>query len=281
MNTALEIQEEPFLHYRSISGIQHRYLTDWNGTPLNGIYLIESRLDSPLSVNATPLLLTPGVFDPVRGEYGEETISALLKEKRASIIYEVHFRYNGTCGLLDMPAILEDLCLILSTSDPSLKAVGLSGGCMAICAALYELQSQGVQPTLSHALLIGPHLIDYNTIFIRAVRKVINSDDMMAKVTRHAGHPNVPTNAEKGKVWFKDSEFASAIAGISPRKKRPGFPVNIETRYFRFDTLSKNGRNRLHWYFDCPKPKKPIAGIHRGLFRVPETTGIIREFCSQ
>lgn len=283
MNTTSvrDTQGISFIHRREINGIKSRYLTDWQGTPLGGSYLIEHSLDSPHPINAIPLLLVPGVFDPVKGEYAEETIETLLKEEKASIIYEVHFRSNGTCGLLDPDAVVEDLRYILSSSDPSLKAIGLSGGSMIICAALYALHSKGVVPTLSHALLIGTHLTDYDTMFVRAIKKLIFGEKMMAKVTRHSGHPNVPLNTEVGLEWFKNSELATTIASLSPKKERPGFPVKIEARYFRFDTLSGNGRKRLHWYFDCPKPKKPIPGTHRGLFRVPEATAIIREFCSQ
>lgn len=275
------MSEIQFLHKRDIPGVESRYLLEWQGEPLKGIYLIEHRLSADLGRKGFLVFLTPGVFDPVKGEYGAETIEGILQNKNIAAVYEPHFLYDGVCGLMDMDSIIGDLCKIFTKGDESILAVGLSGGSMAICTALYKLHWQGIKPNVESALLIGPHLTDYPTFFIKAVRRLINDEEMVEKVTRHAGHPYVPTNALKGKEWFLTNPFAEAIRQIPLKEKRPGFPVKVETRYFRFDTLSNEGRKRLHWYFDCPKPKKPIPGHHRGLFRVPESRQIICDFCEE
>jgi len=275
------MSEREFIHKRDLPGIKSRYLLEWDGEPINGAYIIEHTLISNQSGSGFSILLIPGIFDPVRGEYGPETIEALLQNPDISTVYEPHFYFNDSCGLLDMDSINETLCLMFTKSNQPVLAIGLSGGCTAICSALYELHHQGIKPALRGALLIGPHLSDYPTFFIKAIRKLMFSEDMIAKVTQHAGHPNIPANVKKGEAWLAECPFTEAMGQLSLKQQRPGFPVKIETRYFRFDTLSKEGRKRLHWYFDCPKPKATIPGHHRGLFRVLEAKQIICDFCSE
>ena len=275
----LHMSPDQFLHQRTLPNIHSTHLRHWQGKPLKGLYLIENTLAANAPEQGETVLLTPGIFDPVKGEYGPETIQSLLSSKKISAVYEAHFLSDDICGLLDIASVIDDLSFILTHSRQGIKVVGLSGGCMAICAALFELQKKGLQANSSGALLIGPHLIDYPTFYIKIILKLINGDEMLEKVTRHAGHPNVPKNSAAGKAWFADSKFAKAIREIKTRTPRPGFPIPIETRYFSRDTLSNEGRKRLHWYFDCDKPKSSIPGNHRGLFRVPESQQIICDFC--
>ena len=270
---------EQFLHQRKIPNIRSIHQTHWQGKPLKGLYLIENTLPVETTKQSEIVLLIPGIFDPVRGEYGPETVSSLLESKKTSAVYEAHFISNGICGLLDTAAIIEDLSLILTSSQHTIKMVGLSGGCLMICEALFELQKKGLQANSSGALLIGPHLINYPTFYIKVIRKIIYGDKMLQKVARHAGHPNVPKNSAAGVAWFSDSPFARVIKTIKARSPRPGFPIAVETRYFKRDILSSNGRSRLHWYFDCDQPKPNIPGNHRGLFRVPQSQQIIYDFC--
>lgn len=267
-----------FIHQRNLPGVISTYVIDWEGKSLEGAYLIKNYLKEPKPSANEGVLLIPGIFDPVRGEYGEASILKLLSESGASCVYELHFRFEERCGLLNMEALMRDLRHIFS-SDTKLKAIGLSGGSTFICTALFDLHEKGIQPSVSSALLLGPHMTDHPTIFMRSVRKVAYDQKMMAKVTRHAGHDNVPFNTAAAEEWLAQCQFTHAMRTFRVNNKRPGFPVYVEAHYFRFDTLAGPGRKRLHWYFDCPAPKKPMRGLHRGLFRVPESTQIICDFC--
>lgn len=267
-----------FIHQRNIPGVISTYLLDWEERSLEGTYLIRNCLEKPMPSAKEGVLLIPGIFDPIRGEYAEDSIINLLTESGASCVYELHFRSEGCCGFLSMEALMNDLRHIFS-SNTKLKVIGLSGGSTFICTALFDLHEKGIRPNVSSALLLGPHMTDYPSIFMRSVRKVVYDPKMMAKVTRHAGHDNVPTNTAAAEKWLAQSQFTHAMRTFQVKNKRPGFPVYVEARYFRFDTLAGSGRKRLHWYFDCPTPKKPMRGLHRGLFRVPESTQIIYEFC--
>ena len=270
-----------FLHKRNFSNIQSRYLLEWEGEPLKGVYILEHTLISKPVASGFSVLLAPGIFDPVKGEYGAETIEGLLKSENISAVYEIHFLFNDTFGLLNMDSVISDLLMLFTKGSQPVLAIGLSGGTMMIYAALYEIKRCGIKPNLKRVLLIGPHLADYPSLFFKSVWNVIHSEGMKEKIAHHAGHPYVPANSQKTMDWFKDTPFSEDIRNISLKARRPGYPVRVEARYFRFDTLSRNGRKRLHWFFDCPKPKKPISGLHRGLFRVPESSQVICDFCEE
>lgn len=272
----------PLLHQRQLEGISSQYVFHWHGKRLKGCYLIKHQLSTPLTTHSdskpTEILLIPGIFDPVRGEYGEDTLKQLLAARNITKVYELHFFSAEQSGLLNIDALMQDLQFIFSHGS-HLKAVSLSAGSVFTAVALFNLHEHRIKPTLTNALLLGPHIVNYETLFYRWALKAVHSPDMMAKVTRHAGHSHVPANVAMTETWCAKADFTQAIRTFPIHRKRPGFPVKVETRYFRFDTLARAGRKRLHWYFDCPKPQKPMRGLHRGLFRVPESTKIICDFC--
>lgn len=272
------------IHQRKLDGITSQYVFHWHGKKLKGCYLIKNKLSNPLTATEESkqddILLIPGIFDPVRGEYGEDTIAQLLAAPNITCVYELHFFSEEQPGLLNIDALMQDLQFIFSHGS-RLKVIGLSGGCSFIAVTLFNLHEKSIKPKITSALLLGPHMAEYPTLFMRSVRKVAYSPDMMAKVTRHAGHSHVPTNAAMAEAWLSESSFTQALRTFPVYRKRPGFPLYVETRYFRFDTLARAGRKRLHWYFDCPAPQKAMRGLHRGLFRVPESSQIIYDFCTR
>lgn len=284
--TNLQKQDTPMslIHHRQLDGINSHYVFHWQEKKLEGCYLIKNQLTRPVTpkdgVKQDEILLLPGIFDPVRGEYGEDTITQLLNSPTISCVYELHYFSQEQSGLLNINALLDDLQFIFSHSS-HLKVVGLSAGCVFTAVALFNLHENHIKPTLDNVLLLGPHIISYETLFYRWIKRTVSNPEMMAKVTRHAGHAHVPANVAIAESWCADTDFVKNVRTFPLRKERPGFPVKVEARYFRFDTLTRSGRKRLHWYFDCPAPEKPLSGLHRGLFRVPESSQIIYDFCTK
>lgn len=272
---------DDFLHQRRIDGIHSDYLTDWRGYPLQSLYALRSRLADSGGEPARPsAILLPGAFDPAKGEYSAGLIERLLTELRLPAVYEMHFRHRGVCGRLDVAAILEDLDVMLSSRNgpPSLY-VGLSGGAMVLGIALARAAERVGRPQCQSALLIGPHFPGYNTLFVSAVRRLFNGEEMLRKVARHAGHPHVPDNVEQSLKWYETSTVKKNFDRIRAWTRPPPFPVPVETLYFRMDTMSRRGRRKLSRMLASSELRPRLPGIHRGLYRVSDSDTRILDFC--
>lgn len=268
-----------YLHQRDITGIDSRYLTQWAGRSLEGLYLIESTLTGGYPGNTrSPVFLVPGVFDPVRGEYGEDLICHLLKECGCSAVYEAHFRSQGECGLLDIESVLHDLTHISSDQDPACVMIGLSGGAMALGAGLLMASQQQRELPVAGALLISPYFTGYDTLFFRFAHKILESEESLRKVTRHSGHDKVPQNIENSLAWYETSELKHLFEAAQPNRPNADFLVPVETKYFRFDVFSRKGRAKLRALFNCGPSQKPFPGLHRGLFRVKTANQEVGKF---
>lgn len=275
------IMHTGFLHQRNIDGIRSDYLTDWQGHPLQSLYALRNRLtDADDDPDRPGVILLPGAFDPVKGEYGAGLIERLLTELRLRAVYEMHFRHRGICGRLDVSAILDDLDTMLgSRNGPSNIYVGLSGGAMMLAIALARTAERVGTPRCRGALLIGPHFPGYNTLFVSAVRRLFKGEEMLSKVARHAGHPHVPENVEQSLKWYETSAIKEKFNRIRGWSKPQPFPVPVQTLYFRMDTMNRRGRRKLSRMLASGELRPRLPGIHRGLYRVADSDARILDFC--
>ncbi|PCJ14524.1 MAG: hypothetical protein COB04_15030 [Gammaproteobacteria bacterium] len=268
-----------FIHKRDLPGITSRYLTHWGNRPLKGLYLIESTLTKPLGTTTySSVFLNPGVFDPVRGEYGEDLIAHLLNNMGTGIVYEAHFQHNGVCGLLDMDTVIDDLKYICLNQQPGGIMIGLSAGAVIVTAALLLASQEQKNLPLAGVFLIGPYVSGYDTIFVKIILRVFKNEKKLAKITRHAGHDQVPRNVFTALDWIDGSYLHNALQQATPKNPNQNIRVPVEFNYFRYDGLSRKGRAKLQALFNSPAPGKPFAGIHRGLFQVPETNQVVGDF---
>jgi hypothetical protein len=272
-----------FLHQRQLPGVQSNYLTSWGTVQLHGLYMVENRLQNQAHVSGNvPILLMPGAFDPCRGEYGDQLILALLNEPGVGSICELHFRHQGVCGFIDMPSVVQDLqnIALFSTNKPIL--IGLSAGATALAAGLHAAARDKADLNITSALLIGPHLTNHESIFVWAINRLFKTDARLAKVARHAGHPYMARNWPHYNEWYLQSELAKAIDGNATDAAVSAYSsIPIETLYFRFETITRDGRNRIDRLLNARRVKPYLPGIHRGLFRVPQAGPAIIKFCQR
>lgn len=272
-----------FLHQRQLSGVQSNYLTSWDTQQLQGLYIVENRLQNQAHVAGdVPILLMPGAFDPRRGEYGDRLILSLLNEPGVGSVYELHFRHRGVCGFIDMPSVVQDLqnIALFSTNKPIL--IGLSAGAIALAAGLQAAARDKAQLNIIAALLIGPHLTNHESIFVWAINRLFKTNARLAKVARHAGHQYMARNWQHYNEWYLQSDLAKAVDAMSTAGAiSTSCPAMVETLYFRFETITRDGRNRIDRLLNARRVKPYLPGIHRGLFRVPQAGPAILKFCQR
>ncbi len=268
-----------YIHQRNISGIHSCYLNQWADRTLEGLYLIKHTLPDPQREEArSPVFLVPGVFDPVRGEYGEDLVRTLVKDCGCSAVYEAHFQSQGECGLLDIESVLSDLTHLCLHQEHSSIMIGLSGGAMSLGASLLMASKQHTALPVAGALLISPYFTGYDTLFFRYAHKILESEESLRKITRHSGHDKVPQNIESSMAWYETSELKQIFESFQPGKPNQDFTVPVETKYFRFDIFSRKGRAKLRAMFNSGPSQKPFPGLHRGLFRVKTANEEVSKF---
>ena len=131
--------EDYMIHSRNIEGIDSCAVTDWFGTPMNGVYFVKSTLPGgiPSHGNATsPIVLIPGGFDPHFGEYSNALIRDLLERVGAPAVYEAHFCHEEQAGFLHVRAFIEDLAHICTDPSAQPVIVGLCAGTLALFGGL-------------------------------------------------------------------------------------------------------------------------------------------------
>ncbi len=272
-----------FLHQRQLSGVQSNYLTSWDTQQLQGLYIVENRLRNQTHVTGdVPILLMPGAFDPRRGEYEDRLILGLLNEPGVGSVCELHFRHQGVCGYIDMPSVVQDIQNIASFSTSKPILIGLSAGATAIASGLFAAARNNAELNITSALLIGPHLTNHESIFVWAINRLFKTDARLAKVARHAGHHYMARNWQHYNEWYLQSDLAKAIDGVfAAGAISASCPAMVETLYFRFETITRNGRNRIDNLLNAQRVKPYLPGIHRGLFRVPQAGPAIIKFCQR
>jgi hypothetical protein len=269
-----------FLHKRQLEGIKTIYQQDWQGQKLGSLYLLEHSL-ADRTKPGVPVILIPGVFDPVKGEYAESMIMTLLSEPGISAVYEAHFRHEGTCGLINPEGVVDDICRIALRPAPKPILIGLSAGASAMAAGLLAAAQEKTELGITSALLIGPHLPTYQTIFVRTVERLFETQELLAKVARHAGHPYMPQNIERSLTWYQYSALKVMVDKVRRKDRHPDFPVPVSALYFKWDTTNVRGRRRLEWLLGGQQLPHTLPGVHRGLYRVPQAQAIIIDYCRQ
>lgn len=276
-----EVDAQPqFLHKRQLEGIKTVHLQDWQGQKLDTLYLLEHTL-ADKAKPGVPIILIPGVFDPVKGEYAESMIMTMLAEPGISSVYEAHFRHEGTCGLINPEGVVDDIRQIALRPAPKPILIGLSAGASAMAAGLLAAAQEKTELGITSALLIGPHLPTYQTIFVRTIERLFETQELLAKVARHAGHPYMPQNIERSLTWYQSSALKVMVDKVKRRDRHLHFPVPINTLYFKWDTTNTRGRRRLEWLLGGQQLPHTLPGVHRGLYRVPQAQSIIIDYCLQ
>jgi hypothetical protein len=272
-----------FLHQRQLPGVQSNYLTSWDTQQLHGLYIVENRLPNQAHIAGdVPVLLMPGAFDPCRGEYGDRLILSLLNEPGVGSVCELHFRHQGICGYIDMPSVVQDIQNIVSFSTSKPILIGLSAGATALAAGLQAAARNRPELNITSALLIGPHLTNHESIYVWAINRLFKTDARLAKVAKHTGHEYMARNWQHYNEWYLQSDLAKAVDAIGAAgQSRASCTVVVETLYFRFETITRKGRNRIDNLLDARRVKPYLPGIHRGLFRVPQAGSAIIKFCQR
>ncbi len=273
----MSTQRDP-LHKRDIPGIESAPRFDWAGTPLKNLYFVESRLpDGPRKEGLEPVILTPGGFDPYRGEYSDALVKRLLEDVGVPVVYEGHYTHEGNDGYLDIEGTVQDLVTVLTHGENRPLVTGLCGGTVCLGGALHRLGQRDDHAT-SGALLIGPYLTGRLNSFGKGVfytaLNMRNSPD--ARHWKYAGHGYTPSNTRRGDAWFQASQYNADVNAIDMKARNTNaYPIPVSTLYFKIDILNREGRARLRRMFDADEIKERIPGMHRDLTRIPEADDLI------
>ncbi|MDY6943183.1 MAG: hypothetical protein SVU69_09240 [Pseudomonadota bacterium] len=272
-----------FLHQQSIEGVRSRYLTHWYDTELQGTYLIENTLEGgSKNPSSPPVVLIPGGFDPVRGSYSQGLVTKLLKDVGVSAVYEAHYRYEGKCGYIEMPLVVDDLKNLLRNESANPVMVGLSASTFALSAALVAAGRESSQQAAKAILLIGAYIPGHVTLLGKALGPFYRREKMRQKVLRHCGHPYLFDNSVRMREWWDSyPEFRTILEKRDFDQLRERCSIPVELLFFRIDTLSWSGRRTMRKMFDAKIWPKTIPGHHRGLRYVPEADEIISQICDK
>ena len=277
------MQKKQFLHQRDIPGVQHQFIEQWESIPLTGTYLIESSLPNKTpSSNDRPVILIPGGFDPIKGSYSANAIEKLLSTQGVSSVYELHFFSQGESGYIEVDPIITDLCRMLNESTQRPVFVGMSASTCMLSAALNEAAKNDQGLNASGALLIGPYLPDNVNLMGRLLAPFYLRKKMREKLIKHCGHPHLFDNSDRMFGWWEKSPplrkdlKAKRYKEISQR-----ITINVETLYFKIDTLSWSGKRILKKAYNAKSDNPKIPGHHRSLLHIPEFDEMLCTCCQR
>ncbi|MDP7639764.1 MAG: hypothetical protein QGG73_08625 [Candidatus Hydrogenedentes bacterium] len=276
--------EDYMIHSRNIEGIDSCAVTDWFGTPMNGVYFVKSTLPGgiPSHGNATsPIVLIPGGFDPHFGEYSNALIRDLLERVGAPAVYEAHFCHEEQAGFLHVRAFIEDLAHICTDPSAQPVIVGLCAGTLALFGGLLAATERSPNPSALGALSIGsyiPHQLNLLGRSIRwSARRLVERDS--ARLRKYAGHNYLFQTGYALTDWYAESNLLESLLRARPNKaEEDRFPIPVEVVYFGRDILNARTRRRLRNLFDAPKAPKKVRGLHRSLRKSPDADSMIASF---
>ena len=271
------------LHSRNIQGICSREETTWRGAPLHGLYFVESTLPDGPKEGAHPMgpiILVPGSWDPRQGEYSDNLICTLLRECGATVVLEVHFRYQYQDGYFEPDAFVDDLVVIYSELEALPTVVGLCFACPFVLEALLMACEKDLSPGVAGVLVIGNGVPGFlNRLGLVTLRSLTNK--LMAAGTRHLlynGHPHTQGNNVRGEAWLKNSRLVAAMSKADPTGPVKPFPVPVETLYFQLDISTRQARALTRRVFGVPESSERIPGHHRALRRRSPADAVIARF---
>ena len=257
-----------------------RYRTDWNGVPLRGHYLIETRRKNNPPQGGVPVVIIPGGFDPVRGSFGDAFIQGLLDHPSVSAVYEAHYEHQGRGGYVDIDSVLHDLHLMLTDQEQRPLLVGMSLSTFTLSCALHAVVSAGQAPAVTGLVLVGPYLAGYETLLAKALEPFYRREKMRQRILKHCGHPYLFDNTDRLKAWWKGGPaFRHFLQKANFAEFAAHQHASMKLVYFRLDTLSRRGRLLFQRAFNAHLHPEVIPGHHRALRYLTEADPILLRAC--
>lgn len=268
-----------FPKFRTIKGVQSQYVNQWQNYPLEGLYLTKHVLDSKVTEGETPVILFPGVFDPLNGEYNAQTILSLLNIPNVNEVYEVHFQYENQIHKLNAQAVINDIKHISFEPYSRPIFIGFSSGASLLAAGLW--QASQISPLfIRGCYLIAPYIPGQDTWIVKYWKFFFSRQWMQQRVYNYSGHKYVFENIAAAETWYHQSRFKIILENLqaSPFEQ---FPVPVDIQYFFIDFMNKKGRKLLRTMFSTQERDSRFPGMHRALYKIPMVNSNILNFCKK